>query len=62
LARPKARIGSATMSNTRQRGLRLAYGSWKIICMRRLRAAMSARLRGPAMSLPSNSIEPAVGG
>ena len=30
-----ARIGSATMSRTRQRGLRLAYGSWKIICMRR---------------------------
>ncbi len=57
--RPKARIGSATMSNTRQRGLRLAYGSWKIICMRRRSAAMSARLRGPAMSLPSNSIEPA---
>ena len=32
---PCARIGSATMSRTRQRGLRLAYGSWKIICMRR---------------------------
>ena len=34
-AMPKARIGSAMMSPTRQRGLRLAKGSWKIIWMRR---------------------------
>ena len=40
-----ARIGSATMSATRQRGLRLAYGSWKIICMPRARGALRARRR-----------------
>ncbi len=39
-----ARIGSATMSATRQRGLRLAYGSWKIICMPRRAAAQRARI------------------
>ncbi len=33
--RPCSRSGSPTMSSTFQRGLRLAYGSWKIICMRR---------------------------
>ena len=32
------RIGSAMMSATFQRGLRLAYGSWKIIWMRRRKA------------------------
>ena len=34
-AMPCSRSGSATMSSTFQRGLRLAYGSWKIIWMRR---------------------------
>ena len=41
--RPCARIGSAMMSATRQRGLRLAYGSWKIICKRRRIARSCAR-------------------
>src|SRR5689334_10516621 len=35
LMRSCDRIGSATMLSTRQRGFRLAYGSWKIIWKRR---------------------------
>ena len=35
LASPNALMGSAMMRLTRQRGLRLAKGSWKIICRRR---------------------------
>ena len=34
-ARPKLRIGSARMSRTRMRGLRLENGSWNTTCMRR---------------------------
>ena len=35
LARPKLRIGSARISRTRRRGLRLEKGSWNTTCMRR---------------------------
>jgi hypothetical protein len=57
LASPSTRIGSATISITRQRGFRLAYGSWKIICMRRRNPLASADAR----SMPSNSMRPLVG-
>ena len=43
-----ARIGSATMSATRQRGLRLAKGSWKIICMPLARATHRRGVAGDA--------------
>ncbi len=39
---PNARSGSATMSRTRQRGFNEAYGSWKIMFIRR-RSAGCAR-------------------
>ena len=52
--------GSPTIPPTVIRGFRLAYGSWKIICIRRRirrRAAPSSGVR----STPSKMIEPAVG-
>jgi hypothetical protein len=58
-----AAIGSAITLATLQRGLRLAYGSWKIICMPR-RAARCCALStawSPARMAPSNSIVPRVG-
>ena len=48
-AKPCSRSGSATMSATFQRGLRLAYGSWKIICMRRRIDARPLRAPAPAI-------------
>src|SRR5439155_6337243 len=36
----RTRTGSPTMSRTRQRGFRLAYGDWKIICLRWPRNSM----------------------
>ena len=42
------------------RGLRLAYGSWKIICIRR-RIVRSAPPLRVARSMPSNTIRPPVG-
>ena len=56
VARPKTRIGSAMIRSTRQRGLRLAYGSWKIICSRDAAARSRAACEARAMSCPSNSI------
>src|SRR5687767_3087794 len=49
----RSRIDSAMMSFTRQRGFRLAYGSWKIICMRRPRNSICPALGAysPTMSL-----------
>jgi hypothetical protein len=55
------RIGSATMLSTRQRGFRLAYGSWKIIWKRRRMVSMSERLAIFARSVPANRIDPEVG-
>ena len=55
------RIGSAMMSPTRQRGLREANGSWKIICMRRRTARRAARSRVLARSTPSISTCPRLG-
>ena len=60
--RPNARIGSAMMSSTRQRGLRLANGSWKIICRRRRSFWRSASCAGAHMSMPSKVTLPDVGG
>src|SRR5262245_770820 len=40
-SRSKIRSGSATISSTVMRGSRLAYGSWKIICIRPRRARSS---------------------
>ena len=62
LARPNALIGSATMRATRQRGLRLANGSWKIICRRWRNLCRSRRRAGAHMSMPSMVTLPAVGG
>ena len=52
--------GSPTIPPTVIRGFRLAYGSWKIICIRRriLRSVSPSRR---VMSSPSKVIEPAVG-
>src|SRR5688572_24246224 len=55
------RIGSATMSCTRQRGFRLAYGSWKIIWNRRRNASISPRSRTVPRSVPSKNTDPRVG-
>ncbi len=62
LLAPCTRSGSAMMSLTRQRGLRLAYGSWKIICMRR-RASRCTTLFAVCVSIvvPSNVIDPREG-
>ena len=57
-AKPCSRKGSATMSCTFQRGLRLAYGSWKIICIRR-RTAFGRP--SPVVSMPSKTTRPRVG-
>jgi hypothetical protein len=58
-AKPCSRSGSATMSFTFQRGLRLAYGSWKIICMRR---RIDAGRCPPALATtPSKTTLPRVG-
>ena len=58
---PKARIGSAMMSRTRQRGFRLAIGSWKIICSWRRMWRRSAASFACTVSSPSIRIVPAVG-
>ena len=50
----------ASVSPTRRRGLRLAYGSWKMICMCR-RYGRIARADSGARSTPSKRISPAVG-
>ena len=42
------------------RGLRLEYGSWKIICIRR-RLLRRSPAESVAMSTPSNRIVPDVG-
>ena len=52
-------MGSAMMRPTRQRGFRLAYGSWKIIC-RRLRMARPPDSAMPARGWPSKRISPRV--
>jgi hypothetical protein len=53
--------GSAMMSLTRQRALRLAKGSWKII-WKRLRSVAPPRPSAPVVSeVPSNRISPALG-
>ncbi|MDT4862850.1 hypothetical protein FQZ97_975250 [compost metagenome] len=49
------------MSSTRQRGFRLAYGSWKIIWMRRRSLRPSGVLNAACASCPSNSKPPRVG-
>src|SRR6185503_15895394 len=58
---PSERIGSATMSRTRQRGFRLAYGSWKIIWKRRRSCSISERCATLPRSMPSKITEPRVG-
>ena len=58
---PCSRSGSPTMSSTFQRGFRLAYGSWKIICMRRRSVCASADLNVAAVSTPSKRTRPRVG-
>ena len=55
---PCSRSGSPTISSTFQRGFRLAYGSWKIICMRRRSARGSGVV---AVSWPSKCTLPRVG-
>ena len=50
------------MSSTRQRGLRLANGSWKIIWMRRRSFCRSLSWLRPAMLMPSITTEPLDGG
>ena len=59
---PNARTGSATMSRTRQRGLSDAYGSWKIMFIRRRSVGLGARGReGLALEAdfaPARRIEP----
>ncbi len=60
--RPCSRRGSPTMSSTFQRGFRLAYGSWKIICMRRRRVRrLAADDLSTPVSWPSNNTAPRVG-
>ena len=49
------------MRSTRQRGLRLANGSWKIICRRRRSFWRSAARAAAHMSMPSMLTVPAVG-
>ena len=50
------------MSSTFQRGFRLAYGSWKIICMRRRRPRrLAADDLSTPVSWPSKSTAPRVG-
>src|SRR6185503_4467351 len=61
LARPWEISGSATILRTRQRGFRLAYGSWKIIWKRRRIVSISALPWIFARSTPSNTMEPALG-
>ena len=53
VARRKARIGSATMSRTRQRGLSEAYGSWKIMFIRR-RMSGCARAADSVLALEAD--------
>ncbi len=53
--------GSAMMSATFQRGLRLAYGSWKIIWMLRRRWCPSLPRKAACASCPLNRKRPRVG-
>jgi len=46
------------MSRTRQRGFRLANGSWKIICMRRRTCNAAAPADGFDNSTPSKRMLP----
>ena len=60
--RPCSFSGSPTMSSTFQRGFRLAYGSWKIIWMRRRSLRVARRLEARACaSWPSKVKPPRVG-
>ena len=59
--KPCSTSGSATMSATLQRGFRLAYGSWKIICRRRRSAPACPEAKACVMSMPSKRTCPAVG-
>ena len=59
-ARPCSRSGPARISPTVMRGLSEAYGSWKIICIRR-RNGRIADCDACEMSWPSNTMRPAVG-
>jgi hypothetical protein len=61
LAMPCSRSGSPTMSSTFQRGFRLAYGSWKIICMRRCSVRAASELSVVRVSWPSKRTVPRVG-
>src|SRR5581483_5488694 len=58
---PWTSSGSATMSNTRMRGFRLAYGSWKTSCIRR-RKRRSCSPPMFVMSSSSKTILPAARG
>ena len=58
---PCSRSGSPMMSCTIQRGFRLAYGSWKIIWMRRRSWRPSGVLKAAWASCPSNWKPPRVG-
>jgi hypothetical protein len=59
-ARPWISMGSPTISPTVMRGLRDAYGSWKIICILRLKGSISDGGR-EYIGTPSNVTLPAVG-
>ena len=61
LPEPLACNGSASMSNTGNRGSREATGSWKTTCRSR-RSARRRALSRVATSLPSTSMVPACGG
>ena len=58
--RPCVASASPSVSPTRRRGLRLAYGSWKMICRWR-RYGRIARADSGARSTPSKTTSPAVG-
>ncbi len=55
------RYGSVSRYATRSRGLRLEYGSWKIICARRRRRRSSPR-ESSVIDWPSNTMLPLVAG
>ncbi len=59
LARPKLTIGSAMMSRTRRRGLRLENGSWNTTCIRR-RSGRNRRAERLSMRCPSSRTSPEV--
>ena len=58
---PWARMPSSSSDSTVWRGSRLESGSWKTI-WKRLRSLRSASPLSEAMSTPSKTTEPAVGG